>query len=155
MSLQLKNSLKRIESTAFPIEKQASTTRKGLNRLWYKLANLVVESRQKTQIFHAQLFFGMSIPSGHAISLSEWNNFIDNHITPRFDGFNIADSMGFWQGQPERAKIVTIVLSEQQITEVEAIASDYATLFHQDSVMLILRPVAKWEFVPGENASKL
>ncbi|EGU32018.1 hypothetical protein VII00023_22114 [Vibrio ichthyoenteri ATCC 700023] len=149
MTLPIKKTFKSLDENRWT-KHHLGKTRRGLRALVVNLASKIPTRRKAEQIFHAQLFFGMSIPSGHAISLLEWSNCIDNHISPRFEGFNIADSMGFWQGQPERAKIVTIVLKEPHIPEVEAIASDYATLFHQDSVMLIIRPVAKWEFVPSD-----
>tara|TARA_Y100001956_G_scaffold37525_1_gene36963 strand:+ start:768 stop:1154 length:387 start_codon:yes stop_codon:yes gene_type:complete len=100
-----------------------------------------------SDIFHVQLFFGLSIPNGGSVSQTEWNDFVTDHIASRFDGFNIVDSTGYWKGKAETSKIVTIILKQAEIAKAESIAHTYATLYHQDSVMLVQSPVTQWEFV--------
>ena len=74
------------------------------------------------EIYSVQLFFGMSIPGGGTVTIKEWNSFVDNHIVKRFDGFNIVDSIGYWKGEPEHSKIVTIVVDGDKVSDAEAIA---------------------------------
>ncbi|MDA0127832.1 DUF3574 domain-containing protein [Vibrio sp. MarTm2] len=100
-----------------------------------------------SDVLHVQLFFGLSIPNGGNVSQTEWNDFVSDHIASRFDGFNIVDSTGYWKGKAETSKIVTIILKQEELGKAESIAHAYATLYHQDSVMLVQSPVTQWEFV--------
>ncbi|MFO6424161.1 DUF3574 domain-containing protein [Motilimonas sp. KMU-193] len=97
--------------------------------------------------YSVQLYFGLSLPTGGGVSLKQWDTFMTEHIASRFEGFNVVDSVGYWQGEPERSKIVTIVLKANRVTDAEAVARVYAKLFHQDSVMMVQHPVTKLEFV--------
>lgn len=100
-----------------------------------------------TDIYSVQLFFGLSIPDGGVVSVQQWDNFVVSHIVKRFDGFNIVDSTGYWKGKLEHAKIVTIIAEADKVSDAQAIAHDYAKMFHQDSVMLIQSPITNWEFI--------
>jgi len=102
------------------------------------------------EVYSIQLFFGLSIPDGEKITLQQWDDFVANNIAKRFDGFNIVDSEGYWKGKPERSKIVTIIAKSEEVSKAESIAHDYATMYHQDSVMLVKKPINKWEFVPSD-----
>ena len=103
-----------------------------------------------SDVYSIQLFFGLSIPDGEKITLQEWDHFVTNNIAKRFDGFNIVDSEGYWKGKPERSKIVTIIAKSEEVSKAESIAHDYATMYHQDSVMLVKKPINQWEFVPSD-----
>ncbi|WP_114767647.1 DUF3574 domain-containing protein [Vibrio rhodolitus] len=100
--------------------------------------------------YRAELFFGLSIPSGGDVTNQQWQDFVDQQIVPKFQGFNILDSMGYWQGEQENAKIVTILLTETQIPLAREIAQIYAKQFEQDSVMLVLSSVTKTEFIQAK-----
>ncbi|GAK82604.1 hypothetical protein JCM19238_147 [Vibrio ponticus] len=100
--------------------------------------------------YRAELFFGLSIPSGGHVTNQQWQDFVDQQIVPKFQGFNILNSMGYWQGKQENAKIVTILLTERQIPLAREIAQIYAKQFEQDSVMLVLSSVTKTEFIQAK-----
>jgi len=99
------------------------------------------------EVFRVRLFFGLSIPDGNAISLNDWNEFLSKDIASAFDGFNVVDSTGFYKGRPERSKIVTIIVNEDEINKVKEIARKYAKKFKQDSVMMVKVPVYEWDFI--------
>lgn len=101
-------------------------------------------------IYSVQLYFGLSVPDGSNVTNKQWEQFVSNSITKRFDGFNIVDSRGYWKGKPEPSKIVTIIVKQEQLKDIEVIAKDYAQQFHQDSVMLVQSPVENWKFVEGK-----
>ncbi|MCE0557400.1 DUF3574 domain-containing protein [Motilimonas sp. E26] len=104
--------------------------------------------------YSVQLYFGLSIPDGSGVTMKQWDAFLSEQIVPRFAGFNVVDSVGYWQGEPERAKIVTIVMKAASIPDAEAIARLYARMFHQDSVMMVQHPVAKLEFVTEKEPER-
>ena len=68
-------------------------------------------------------------------------------IAKEFDGFNIVDSIGFYKGQPEPSKILTLIMNKTEIRKAEKTAKSYAERFNQESVMMDVVPVLKWEFI--------
>ncbi|WP_165385871.1 DUF3574 domain-containing protein [Vibrio vulnificus] len=102
------------------------------------------------EVYKVQLYFGLSIPGGGLVTSAQWDSFVSESIVPNFDGFNIIDSLGYWKGQPENSKIVTVILESNEVSKAETIARNYATLYHQDSVMLVRLPVDSWEFITAQ-----
>ncbi len=103
-----------------------------------------------SKLFRVRLFFGLSISSGGGVSLNEWNEFQTQEIATVFEGFNVVDSVGFYEGKPERSKIVTLIIKEEEIGKVKTVARLYAQKFKQDSVMLVIVPVLEWDFIGAE-----
>ena len=101
-----------------------------------------------------RLFFGLSLPSGGGVSLLQWQNFQRDVLAKSFEGFNVVDSTGYYQGQPERSKIVTIIVTQSQMDTVNSVASRYATEFHQDSVMMVKIKVDEWSFIQKVSAKE-
>ncbi len=101
-------------------------------------------------VYRVQLFFGLSMPQGGAVSLYDWQLFLEEEIAATFDGFNVVDSIGFYKGKPERSKIVTIVLDQDEMPKVIKLGKSYATKFHQESVMMVKTPVVDWRFIEAE-----
>jgi hypothetical protein len=71
-----------------------------------------------TQNFRVRLYFGLSLPQGGGVSLKQWHDFQNTVLAKTFDGFNVVDSTGFYKGQPERSKIVTILTNQQGMPNV-------------------------------------
>ncbi len=99
----------------------------------------------KTQ---AELFFGLTIPSGGEVSEAEWQRFADDEITPRFPaGLTIEEAQGQWKNGSgivrERAKHLVIVLagSSGDTAKLEAVRAAYKSRFRQDSVLLVANRV--------------
>lgn len=103
-----------------------------------------------SELFRVRLFFGLSISSGGGVSLNEWNEFQTQEIATVFDGFNVVDSVGYYEGKPERSKIVTLIIKEEEMEKVRTVAQLYAQRFEQDSVMLVVVPVLEWDFIGAE-----
>lgn len=99
-----------------------------------------------------QLFFGRSIPGGGAVSLGEWEEFWDGQIAKAFEGFDVMDTVGFYKGAPERSKVLTILLSQDEMHKAVALAKSFAIQFHQESVMMVKLPVLSWQFIKGAPA---
>ncbi|MET1255167.1 DUF3574 domain-containing protein [Aliikangiella maris] len=101
-------------------------------------------------VFRLRMFFGLSLPSGGAVSLDEWHTFQQNEIANVFEGFNVVDSVGYYQGKAERSKIVTVIVEQKDIQKAKKIAALYARRFKQDSVMIVKVPVLEWSFVGAD-----
>lgn len=97
-----------------------------------------------------ELLFGLSKPDGSIVTESEWQDFVDNHITPRFkEGLTILNSSGQWMLQTgnvikEKSKIVMILhKNNQEIDQLlEKIRKEYKNLFQQESVLRITSSTA-------------
>jgi len=99
-------------------------------------------------MIETQLFFGMSRPGGGTISDSDWNEFLQAEIVPRFvEGFSVIDSTGFWlEGQRqqtirENSKIISRLLRPGDAEEITQIIAAYKQAFEQESVLRIDAPV--------------
>lgn len=99
------------------------------------------------EVLSLRLFFGLSLPEGGAVSLADWVSFQENYIAKYFDGFNVVDAVGFYKGKPERSKVVTIILESKDVPKAKALASEYAKIFKQESVMVVTVPVQAWDFI--------
>jgi hypothetical protein len=97
----------------------------------------------------AELTFGRRIVGHIAVSETQWLQFIDNEITPRFpEGLTVFDAAGQWWDPAskrivrETSKIVLIVLpgKAEDLTRLNEIAEIYKRRFKQQSVGMILRP---------------
>jgi len=97
----------------------------------------------------AELTFGRRIVGHIAVSETQWIQFIDNEITPRFpDGLSVYDASGQWRDPTskkivrELSKIVLIVLpgNAEDIARLNELTEIYKRRFKQQSVGMILRP---------------
>ncbi len=99
------------------------------------------ERAEADQHYRVRLYLGLSKPDGSAVSLKAWEEFERKKISHSFKGFNVVDSLGMYEGNPERSKVVTIVVPEEDLALVESLAKAYAQEFQQDSVMMVTAPV--------------
>ena len=124
---------------------------------WILVITLVLAasstSHAKDEVFRLRLFFGLSIPGG-GVSLEQWQAFQQDEIAKVFEGFNVVDSTGFYQGKSERSKIVTVIVKSHEVSKAKALASLYAKKFNQDSVMMVKVPVLEWSFIGQEEKIK-
>jgi hypothetical protein len=107
----------------------------------------LISTAEDTTNYRVRLFFGLSLPSGGGVSLKQWEAFQSDVLAKTFDGFNVVDSTGFYKGEPERSKIVTILTNQKGMKDVKKVARQYATQFNQDSVMMVKIKVDSWQFI--------
>ena len=87
-----------------------------------------------------RMFFGLSFPNGSGVSLQQWQEWEDTVLAEQLTGFNVVDSTGYYKGQPERSKVVTVIVFEgdkETMNKIKAIAIDYAKRFGQESVLVV------------------
>ena len=95
-------------------------------------------------MIETQLFFGLSRPKGGTVSDSDWNEFLQAEIVPRFaEGFSVIDSRGFWlDGQSrqtitEDSKIISRLLRPGDAEAISYIIEAYKREFDQESVLRV------------------
>jgi hypothetical protein len=97
----------------------------------------------------AELTFGRRIDGQIDVSETQWMQFVDDEITPRFpDGLTVFDAAGQWRDPisnkiiREPSKIVLLVLpgNAEDLARLNEIADAYKRRFRQQSVGMILRP---------------
>jgi hypothetical protein len=97
----------------------------------------------------AELLLGRKIGDRLAVSETQFLNFLDREITPRFpDGLTVYDARGQWRDQErnrivrEPSKVVMIVLpgKPEDMARLSEIAEAYKKRFKQQSVGIMLRP---------------
>jgi hypothetical protein len=95
-------------------------------------------------MIETQLFFGLSLPTGGTVSESDWNEFLQSEIVPRFaEGFSVLDNTGFWlDGNSRRtimenSKIISHLLRPGDAAEITQIIDSYKSKFAQESVLRI------------------
>jgi hypothetical protein len=97
----------------------------------------------------AELLLGRKIGDRLGVSETQFLNFLDREITPRFpDGLTVYDARGQWRDQErnrivrEPSKVVMIVLpgKPEDMARLTEIAEAYKKRFRQQSVGIVLRP---------------
>ena len=95
------------------------------------------------------LYFGLNRPAGAQITGNEWQQFVDQDVTPRFrDGLTVFDARGQWLGndgkvprEPSKALMLIHGKDAQSEKNIEALRGIYKSRFAQESVMRVDQPV--------------
>ncbi|MCU6671017.1 DUF3574 domain-containing protein [Enterobacteriaceae bacterium H4N4] len=101
------------------------------------------------QMQQTTLYFGLNRPAGEAITGQEWQQFVDQDVTPRFrDGLTVFDARGQWLGNDgkvarESSKALMLIHGKDARSEsnIEALRGVYKQRFAQESVMRVDQPV--------------
>lgn len=101
------------------------------------------------QCVRSELYFGSRKPDGSSVSATEWNQFLEQELTPAFpDGLTIQVAQGQYRSksgelQREATHVVTVVhLDEPRImTRIEELRASYKKRFQQEAVLWISQPV--------------
>ena len=99
------------------------------------------------EIYEIKLFFGLSMPDGGSVSLKEWETFEEEELASTFTGFSVIDATGYYLGAPERSKVVILLVEDERLPDIEAVAKSYAERFEQNSVLMAKTLVDEWEFI--------
>ncbi|MCF8067835.1 MAG: DUF3574 domain-containing protein [Desulfobacterales bacterium] len=102
------------------------------------------------RFIRTELIFGLSKTNGTIITESEWQQFVDENITPQFrEGLTVIGAYGQWMMTSgdvvkEPSKIVILLHKQTSETDnkIESIRKDYKKLFQQESVLRITEDVA-------------
>ncbi len=93
-----------------------------------------------------ELYFGRNIPTGGTVSDAQWQQFLNDYVTPAFpDGLTVLDASGQWKdtqsGQIIQEKSNVLILIHDHTTTqdslIETLRNHYKRLFEQQSVMRV------------------
>src|SRR5687767_10186383 len=95
------------------------------------------------QMIQSELYFGMARKDGPAVTNEQWQQFVDEVITPRFpDGFSITVTEGQWRGpdgkivrEPSRVLSVLRDAGPENSRKLNEIRDIYKQRFNQDAVL--------------------
>lgn len=85
----------------------------------------------------AQFWFGMNIPgSVSGVDLRDFESFLADSVTPHFSGFSIVDATGYWKGEKEYCRVLSILSEDSDSfrNQCRIIAEHYKTRFQQEAV---------------------
>lgn len=89
----------------------------------------------------ATLYFGVNIPTGGMVSHERFAEYLTG-VIPHFPGFTITEGHGYWKGEPEMVRMLTILAPDTKNLrhQIRAFAEQYKSMFEQEAVA--------YEFVP-------
>jgi hypothetical protein len=97
--------------------------------------------------YRTELYMGMSIPGGAAVSGDDWEKFLAEVVTPKFpDGFTILEGRGQYREasgviakEPSHVLVFLYVRSKRKSAgaKIENIRSEYKKRFSQESVLRV------------------
>ncbi len=101
-----------------------------------------------SSMMQTTLYFGLNRPQGATITTTEWQQFIDGDVTPRFSqGLTVFTAQGQWLGNDgqlarENSRALLLIHSPDKTSEqhIEALRNIYKQRFGQDSVMRVDTP---------------
>lgn len=103
-------------------------------------------SNQSTSFYRTELYFGSETPDGSEVTEEEFEQFVDNEVTPSFpDGLTLLRGEGQFRDSSgeivEEHSYVLILLyppnDREANDEVEEIREDYKRDFEQESVLRV------------------
>ena len=85
------------------------------------------------------LYFGTQKPDGTHVTYFDFYSFLVESVTPRFSGYTVIDSTGFWKGDSEPTYMVIILHEGVKVTDklINQIRKEYKELFNQESVLRV------------------
>ncbi len=88
-----------------------------------------------------KLFFGFNNSEGTARVVTDeaWESFLTQEVTPRFLGFTVFKTVGYWEGKQEESRVVSFLYDATSLPNLNlnAIRRAYCETFGQTSVLRI------------------
>ncbi|MDY6785444.1 MAG: DUF3574 domain-containing protein [Cyanobacteriota bacterium] len=102
-----------------------------------------------TLFIREELYFGLSLADGRMLSETQWQEFLREEITPRFqEGLTVIDADGQWLNaagvlvrEPTKVVILLYADSRDRDRAIEEIIDRYKQQFNQESVLRVTSPV--------------
>ena len=94
-------------------------------------------------MIETKLYLGLGRKSGPDVTMKHIIAFLAICVTPRFSGFTVYDTVGYWKGTEENS-VVLEILHDQGALErnhIQNIARTYCYMFDQDCVLKVEREV--------------
>lgn len=81
-------------------------------------------------------YFGADCGIDDPVSDGQFLQFLSNAVVLYFPGFTITESKGWWEGKPERVRVLTIIHGPDDADRCTKIAETYRDRFSQSSVLV-------------------
>jgi major membrane immunogen (membrane-anchored lipoprotein) len=109
------------------------------------LSALLLGGCTTKQMTQTELYFGMARKDGAKVSDEQWQQFLDEVVTPRFpDGFTVTITEGQWRGpdgkiirEPSRVLNVVRDRGPEASRKLDEIRQIYKETFNQDAVLRV------------------
>ncbi len=103
----------------------------------------------ENQMQQTTLYYGLTRQGGKLITAQEWQQYVDNDVTPGFrDGLTTFDAQGQWLGsngkvskEPSKALMLIHSVDAQTDAKIDTLREIYKARFAQESVMRVDQPV--------------
>ena len=84
----------------------------------------------------AELYFGTSAAGRAMIGADDFASFIAGSVTPHFPGFTLMHCVGYWKGEAEECRVLSILAEDSDAfrAEIRIIAEHYKSRFNQEAV---------------------
>lgn len=102
----------------------------------------------------ATLYFGANIPKGGTVTPELFKCFLLDHVVPHFPGFTVSVDNGYWKGEAEVVRCLTILAPDSDALreQIRWFAEQYKTRFAQEAVAYDFTPceftLDCWPFGP-------
>ena len=89
-------------------------------------------------VTRATLYLGADIQGKHTVTDTDFSLWLEDEVTPRFEGFTVRSALGYWKGKPEPMRELVILAGDGPSTtvQIENIARSYKERFLQQAVMV-------------------
>jgi transcription termination factor NusB len=143
----------------FDQESVLEVTNRDQLKVGFGAGENLIDNDPTPEFIQADLFFGRSIPDGGQVSEEQFQDFVDDFITPGFpDGLTIFDADGQFLDSTgtliqEPSKVVRLLFDDTQENEddIDGVITEYLDQFDQESVLLAVNEEVKVGFGAGEN----
>jgi len=84
----------------------------------------------------ATLYFGTTAGGRDPIQMDEFYSFLETSVTPQFPGFTLSHVTGYWKGEAENCRVLTILAEDDDSfrQSIRIIAEHYKSRFNQEAV---------------------
>ncbi|MDR5726244.1 MAG: DUF3574 domain-containing protein [Terriglobia bacterium] len=90
----------------------------------------------------ATVYFGANTPNGGQVTDKDFARFLRDSVTPRYSGFTVSTTQGYWKGEAETVRVLTVLAEDDNSfrTNVRIIAEHYKSDFGQEAVAYSFTP---------------
>lgn len=105
-------------------------------------------SDKPVQLHSINLYLGRMVDGRHLVTEESFMDWLGRAVVSKIPAFAVQDLTYVWQGQAEPTTVLTFISGITPHTQqvVAEIAKSYKDRFEQNSVLVVISPVAAFEF---------
>lgn len=119
----------------------------------------LIDNNQPPELIQVELYFGRNIGTTGRVSDRQFNQFLNDVVTPRFpEGLTVHDASGQFLDQSGRliqelSKVISLVVedTEQNETAIQQVITTYKQQFQQESVLEVVNEAVTIGLGQGED----